>query len=105
MLPTKFEVSNHNIHSFMCLLVFWYLKFSYVKCNKNPTVVWFETSNLVGDTICCTLQYSIVQYTTAYCSIVQYSIVQYNIVQCSTVQYNIVQYSAVQYSIVEYTTV
>ena len=29
----------------ICLLIFWYLRFIYVECNKNPTVVWFETSN------------------------------------------------------------
>ena len=44
--------STSNINLFVDFLVS-----KVYLCNKNPTVVWFETSNLLGDTICSTLLY------------------------------------------------
>ena len=106
----------------------------YVKCNMNPAVIWFETSNLVGNIfykgICSTLLYCIVplEIHCLYCIFIAvlhctvfyqiYRIVLYcTVIQICTILYCIfraVMYctirhnssvDTVQYSTVHYCTV
>ena len=69
------------------MLIFWHLKFIYVKYNKNPTVELFERSNLVADI-------SRVGFVAAYCTVALYCTVLY----CTVALYCTVLYCTVLYS-------